>query len=123
MDRPWRAFLRRMQHIEIKHGAPASPESNRFVQNNAGEPGSQTGSRAKITKASERPHVGFLHSIFGFLIVRQYAARDAVQVLVVAPDQRCERGSIALSGAVQQLAVGRSSQGLPPIDRIGAGCP
>jgi hypothetical protein len=86
MDRPWRAFLRSMQHVEIEHGTPASLASNCLIQNNAGEPGSQAGSRAKISQASEDPHVGFLHGIFGFLIVQQHAARNAVQVLVVAPD-------------------------------------
>jgi hypothetical protein len=79
-------FLRSMQHVEIEHGTPASLASNCLIQNNAGEPGSQAGSRAKISQASEDPHVGFLHGIFGFLIVQQHAARNAVQVLVVASD-------------------------------------
>jgi hypothetical protein len=44
---------------------PASLASNCLIQNNAGEPGAQAGSRAKISQASEDPHVGFLHGIFG----------------------------------------------------------
>jgi hypothetical protein len=51
MDWSWRAFLRSMQHVEIEHGTPASLAPNCLIQNNASEPGSQAGSRAKISQA------------------------------------------------------------------------
>jgi hypothetical protein len=71
-------FVLGMQPIEIEHGAPASPAPACLVQDNAGEPRSQTGGPAEIAHAGECPDKGILHGVLGFLVVSECATRNAV---------------------------------------------
>src|SRR6266540_7083463 len=102
------ALLRGMKRIEVDHRRPSPPASDGFVQDNSREPGSQAGGPAKIAQAGERPDQGFLHRVFRLLVVRQYAPRDPIEMLVMAADQHVERSGIALPGAFKQFAVAGS---------------
>src|SRR6266540_4531494 len=122
MDRSRTTLLRRMQRIEIKHGAAPASAPNCLVQDNTREPGSQTGRAAKIAQTGERPDVGLLYRVFRFMILRQHASRDAVQVLVMTSDECAERAGIPLPGAFEQLTVagsGHVSTLHAPLDRLG----
>ena len=77
----------------------------RFVHRDPREPGREPRPLLELIEVRERVDVRLLHHVFGFGLVADDGARDAVHALVVPAHQDFEQRSVAAAYAVDDLRV------------------
>ncbi|CFN81996.1 Uncharacterised protein [Bordetella pertussis] len=84
---------------------PAPQPAQRFVDDDAHQPGGQPGVGAKAVQRAPGAQIGLLQRVLGFGVAVQDAAGGAKQQAVVAPHDGFERAVLAGGRARGQLGV------------------
>src|SRR5690606_33760306 len=99
---------------ELAAASPAGAEA----AHDGVEPGGDRGGAPKITDRSRHGHEAFLRDVAGVVLVAAHPEAEAVEVWLIADEQRLERGWIAGARAGQQLVVGAGNSG-SPLEAVG----
>ena len=79
-----------------------------FVYGDAGEPGGEGRAGGELVEVLVGADVGVLHDVFGFAVVVEDGASDAVEALVVAAHEDLVERGLSCADAVDDLFVGEA---------------
>jgi hypothetical protein len=99
-----------VDRIERDHDGLWSKMADSLVDDDARQPCCKTRVRTEVREVFERAQIGLLHDILGLSIVPDDRTRDAVEPLIVTPNDQAQRGCTPLKREAHEFGIDHSGQ-------------